>query len=254
MIHFGCILMLMTALLVRADSVADRLTAGGIAEFTAAYQAWDGARFETAAQLFRQASTRTPETAASFYWLGVAEFHRTLQLNTQPTNSAAAARTLDTAVADLNTALRLDSTNPETHALLGTLYGMKINGNPLRAVWFGPRLVRHRARALEFGMDNPRVQYLLGMCQFHMAGKPEAWSEALATLQRAEKLFNAESKSAPAPLAPRWGHDSCLTFIGRTCESLGRRTEAVDYFHRALALHPGDSVALAGLERLRASK
>ena len=53
------IIILGTALSAQADGPADKLTVDGIAEFTAAYQAWDAARFGAAAQLFRQASTNT---------------------------------------------------------------------------------------------------------------------------------------------------------------------------------------------------
>ena len=60
------ILMLFTALLARADDRADELTAAGIAEFTAAYQAWDGQRFAAAAELFRQATTNTPGSSTNF--------------------------------------------------------------------------------------------------------------------------------------------------------------------------------------------
>jgi Tfp pilus assembly protein PilF len=94
------------------------------------------------------------------------------------------------------------------------------------------------------------VQYLLGMCQFHTAAKPADWCEALTTLLGAEKLFQAEDKVPAAPLEPRWGHDSCLTFTGLTCERLGQPAAAADYFRRALALHPQDSLAQAGLKRV----
>ena len=42
----------------------------------------------------------------------------------------------------------------------------------------------------------------------------------------------------------------CLTFIGRTYEALGQRTEAADYFRKALARHPADHTAREGLARV----
>ena len=241
--------MLFAALLVRAESAADKLTAAGVVEFTAAYQAWDGARFAAATKIFRQASTNSSATATNLYWLGASEFHRMLQLRENPANAAAADAAQESAVAALTAAVRLDEKSAESHALLGTLYGMKISGNLLRAAWFGPRVELHRNQALEFGGNNPRVQYLLGLCQFHTATKPAAWQETLTTLLAAEKLFEAEAKTAAAPLEPRWGYDSCLTFIGCTCERLGQGREAAEYFRKALELHPQDRVARAGLQR-----
>lgn len=257
MIRVMSMLMLCSVLLARAESAADQLTAAGIAEFTAAYQTWDGAGFAAAAETFRRATTAASATATNFYWLGVAEFHRMLQLQNAPgseTNKVARAVAMESAVAALTAALKLDERHAESHALLGTLYGMKIDGNLLRAARFGPRVAKHRSAALKFGADNPRVQYLLGMCQFHTATKPAGWREALATLLAAEKLFQAEAKTAAGPLDPRWGHDSCLTFIGRTYELLGQPKEAGDYYRKALAIRPANLLAKEGLNRVSRAK
>lgn len=239
----------------RADS-NDYLTAG-VGEFTAAYQAWDGTGFASAAELFRRATVNSPASATEFYWLGAAQFHLMLQLQHAPanrTNKAAAREALDAAVDALMVAVELDPRHAESHALLGTLYGMKINGSLFRGARFGPRVAKHRDLALKHGASNPRVQYLLGMCQFHTANKPAEWQEARQTLLKAKKLFEAEAKTTAGPLAPRWGQSSCLTFLGRTYELLGQRKEAVDYFRRALAMHPADQLAKEGLERASENK
>lgn len=243
----------LTALSARAESAGERLVRAGVAEFVAAYQTWDGARFDAAAELFRQASTNTPPTATALYWLGTAHFHRMLHFRHRPEPVADPAElraAMDAALAALSRAVQLDPRHAECHALLGTLYGMKIEGNLVRAVRFGPRIEKHRKAALEHGPDNPRVRYLLGACQFHTAKKPVAWREALTTLLAAEKLFAAEAQRPTAPLEPRWGYASCLTFIGRAYEQLGQRGEAAEYFRRALALQPSDHLAREGLARV----
>ena len=239
--------------MVRANENSDRLMVAGIKEFTAAYRDWDGQRFGAAADLFRQASTNAPASVTNYYWLGAAEFHRLLQLRHQTapsTNQAAADAAMSATLATLEIAVRLDEQHAESHALLGTLYGMKIDGSLLRGAWFGPRVAAHRKKAMEFGSQNPRVRYLLGTCQFHTANKPSAQREALATLLSAEKLFAAEAQRAGGPLDPRWGRSSCLTFIGRTYELLGQRTEAAGAFRQALAEQPSDYLAKAGLARV----
>jgi hypothetical protein len=157
---------------------------------------------------------------------------------------------MDAALAALEIAVKLDERHAESHALLGTLYGMKIDGSLLRGARFGPRVAKHQKKAMEFGAQNPRVRYLLGTCQFHTATKASAQREALTTLLLAESLFAAEAQRAGGPLEPRWGRSSCLTFIGRTYELLGQRMEAADYFRKALAEHPADHVAKEGLERV----
>ena len=257
MIRVLTILLLLAAPVARAESAADKLTMAGIAEFTNAYQAWDGVRFVKAENLFQQACTNATATVTNFYWLGTAEFHRMLQLLSSPENTAkklAAEAALDAAVDALTQAVKLDASHAESHALLGTLYGMKISDNWLRAAWLGPRVEREFNLALTGGAKNPRVQYLLGMSQFYTAMRNASQREALTNLLVAERLFEAEAKTAAAPLEPRWGHDSCLTFIGSSYEKLGQRAEAEAYFRKALAMHPQDGLAQAGLKRVTKDK
>lgn len=237
----------------RADEKSDKLTRDGIAEFTAAYQTWDGARFAKAAELFRQTTTNSSATVTNFYWLGTAHFHRMLQSQNSPgssTTKASAETALNAAVEALTVAAKLDAKHAESHALLGTLYGMKINDSLVRAAWFGPKVVKNRDLALAAGQKNPRVQYLLGMCEFHTASKPAAWRKALVTLLVAEELFVKEAARPISPLEPRWGKSSCLTFIARTYELLGDSVNAKEYFTKALAEHSADHLAKAGLARL----
>jgi tetratricopeptide (TPR) repeat protein len=247
----------LSACLARANENSDRLMASGVREFVAAYKDWDGQRFGAAAELFRQATTNAPASCMNYYWLGAAEFHRMLQLRSLPVTPAstlAADTAMDAALAALETAVKLDERHAESHALLGTLYGMKIDGNLLRGARFGPRVAKHQKKAMEFGAQNPRVRYLLGTGQFHTATKPSAQREALATLLAAEKLFTAEAQRPAGLLEPRWGRSSCLTFIGRSYELLGQGPEAADYFRKALAEHPADRTAKEGLARVTEKK
>jgi tetratricopeptide (TPR) repeat protein len=257
MIWRAVIGLFLSACLAWSDENNDSLTKAGVKQFAAAYDKWDAAGFATAAGLFQQACASPTASCTNYYWLGAAQFHRMLQLRslpTAPTNTLAADGAMDAALAALEIAVELDERHAEGHALLGTLYGMKINGNLLRAARFGPRVARHQKKALAFGAENPRVRYLLGTCQFHTANKPAGRQEALATFLSAEKLFAAEAQRAAGPLEPRWGRSSCLTFIGRTYESLGQRAEATAYFHKALAEHPADHLAKEGLARVTEKK
>jgi tetratricopeptide (TPR) repeat protein len=251
MLRKTLLLSLVGTILVRADPAADKLTAAGIAEFTAAYQAWDGARFVKAADLFHQAGVKAPNSAINPAWRGAALFHRMLQLQSASEPKGASAA-MDAAVASLESAIKLDSGNAESHALLGTLYGMKIEGSMLRAIRYGPTVQKHQEQALKNGATNPRVRYLLGTGQFHTADDAASRREALNTLLAAEKLFKAEAAKPAKPFEPRWGHSTCLTFIARSYEALGQKTEAVTYYQKALAVHPADHVAKAGLARLNA--
>jgi tetratricopeptide (TPR) repeat protein len=246
------LLVLLLPRFAQADLEADQLTMAGVVEFTNACQTWDAGRLAKAADLFRQACTNASATATNYCWLGTAEFYRALQLLGLPENKAnklAAGAALDRGVVALVQAIKLNGDHAESHALLGTIYGMKISDNVLRAVWLGPRVQHELKLALLTGENNPRVRYLIGTCRFYTAMGSASRREALAELLTAEKLYAAEAKAPASALESRWGRDSCLTFIGFCYESLGQRDMAANYFRKALVLHPQDGLALAGLKR-----
>lgn len=241
--------------IAQAEQPAELLTSEGVKQFNAAYQAWDGGKFAAAAELFRQAGANSPQSSNARYWLGVALFHQMLQIQSQlAAESTGAEAARDAALDALEQAIKSNPRDAESHALLGTLYGMKIAGSLIRGVRFGPRVAEHRKQALEFGADNPRVQYLLGACQFHTAKKAAQLREALATFLKAEGLFEIEANTPSGPLEPRWGSETCLTFIGRTYEQLGEWAKSADYFRKALARHPSDRLAKDGLARVTQKK
>jgi tetratricopeptide (TPR) repeat protein len=179
-----------------------------------------------------------------------------LQVSNPPDGKAdakAAEAAREEAIRVLESALALDPDHAESHALLGTLYGMKIKGGLVAAIRFGPRVQEHQKKALKSGATNPRVRYLLGAGQLHTAKDAAGQREALDTLLAAEKLFSHEVKRTPKPLAPRWGYSSCLAFIGKTYELMGKHDEALKYYRKALAMHPADHSAAGGIKRLAAN-
>lgn len=244
-----CLSLITTGL--RADIAANPPPAlAGLREFNAAFQAWDGARFARAGELFRQATVQAPDNATNFYWLGVAEFHHMLQLRSTPGNDAAAETAQASALAALTTAVKLDAHNAEGHALLATIYGIRIGDRWIRALVLGPRAMSHSKLAMTEGATNPRVRYLLATGEFYMASGKADYEEALKNLLLADTCFASEATNAPGPLEPRWGRSSCHTFIGLTYEKLGDRTHAAEYFRKSLAEHPADNLARTGLNRV----
>jgi tetratricopeptide (TPR) repeat protein len=244
--------LLLTALPAHGQNATNASpTATGVAAFRSAYQTWDGEEFTRACQLLQQATVQAPDNATNFYWLGVAEFHRMLQLQSSPGHDDEASSARDAAQTALLQALKLDPHQAECHALLGSIYGIRIGENWLRAIYLGPRAKSQCDDALADGPKNPRVRYLLGSGEFYMASKPAGWRKALDTFLLAEKFFETEKTKPPAsPLEPRWGLSSCRTFIGMTYEKLGDRAKAADYFREALAEHPADQRAREGLNRV----
>jgi tetratricopeptide (TPR) repeat protein len=226
-----------------ADAISEQLTLAGIKEFTAAYQAWDGAGFARASNLFDQACQRAPESGTNCYWKGVAKFHLLLQLLGEPqssTNQTEAAIVINATIEALTRAVKLNDRDAESHALLGTVYGMSIAMSPARALWLGPRVSKHQKKALQHGPENPRVQYLIGMSHYHAGAFGGGKKAALECLLKAEKLFAAEAEKTAGPLEPRWGRSSSLAFIGKAYDALGKPADAEKYYRKALALNPQD--------------
>ena len=240
-------ILLMFPPFARAAEAGD-VTAAGIAEFTQSYQAWDGAGFLKAAATFKQA----PATAINQYWLGATEFHRLLFLLGEPVTPKtrlAIEQSLERSTTALERAVQLSPDNGEIHALLGTVYGLSISANPLRAVWLGPRVMEQEKLARKLSPDSPRVLYLDGMCRFYGPSVLGGKTEALKLLQAAEKLFVAEAARPAGPSDPRWGRSTCLVYLGRTYDALGKPAEAKDYFRKALEVNPGDRLARSELEK-----
>ncbi len=246
---------LLVAFSLRADNVTNLPpTLAGIAEFNSAFQSWSGERFARASDIFRKTTGREPNNATNFYWLGVAEFHHMLQLRSTPGHDAVAETAETAALAALMTAVNLDAHHAESHALLATIYGIRIGERWLRAVTLGPRTLKHSQLALKEGPTNPRVRYLLATGEFYTASGAADLRKALNDFLLAEKYFTNEASGAHNPLDPRWGRSSCHTFTGLTYEKLGDHARAAECFRKSLTEHPADDLARTGLARVTANQ
>ena len=236
--------------IVSASTAETNLTVAGVAEFTAAYQAWEGPGFVKAATTFARAG----DTATNQYWRGTAEFHRLLFLLGEPatiTNRQASATALESAVTALQRAIQLDPSNGESHALLSTVSGLSIAANPARGLWLGKRVLDQEKLARKLNPDNPRVLYLAGMNRYYGPALLGGKDEGLKLLLAAEKLFEAEDGQPGEAVEPRWGRSTCLVFIGKTYDALGKPAEAEEYLRKALKLNPQDKLAREELEKLK---
>lgn len=222
--------------------------ADGVARFVAAYEEWDGAGLETAAETL----SRAPESHASRYWRGVIELHRALfflgEVPPSPHRPAITAA-LDRAQEALMRAIELDPKHGESRALLSTVYGLSISLVPARAMWLGPRLLHQENLARRLSPDNPRVLYLAGMNRYYGPSLLGGKNEGLKLLLAAEKLFAVEAGQPAGPVEPRWGHSTCLVYIGKTYDALGKPAEAEQYYRKALQLNSQDKLAKAELEK-----
>lgn len=252
MIRFLLILLLAAAEPVGAaeDATGKASLQEGVRMFDEAFRDWDGERFAAAAAIFGEAAGKPDAPQAACYWQGVARFHRMLFLRDHHAGAHKVEAERNAAISSFEAALKTRPDDPESHALLGTLFGMKIGDSMLRALRYGPKVQHHQQEALKHGADNPRVRYLLGTALFHTARNPADHRKGLAELEKAATLFTTEAATPAPPGDPRWGASSCQTFLGLTREALGQHDQAATAFRKALALHPADHVAKAALQRV----
>lgn len=202
-----------------------------------AIEKWDAPTLALVRQWLADLSKSAPANAEFAYWHAVAAFHTVLMGDN-------ADEDLPEVVGAVRAAQRLNPQRRDLHAMLCVLYGMRIKNSSLRAVWLGPRVMRHGKQAL-LAPEDPRALYLVGTCRYHAGKAPADYSEALRLLNRAEALFANEK---PAPAEPRWGRAEAMLFTAYTLEKLGRLEEAKEMFRKLLALRPGHGIAT---ERLR---
>ena len=248
MIRRAVILLLTSCSILQAEPLKE-----GIKTFRRAYSNWNSAQFWNATRDFKKATAAKPESATALTWLGTAHFHRLLQIESRPPSpklEAAAAGDREDAIEALEKAVKLDPKQAEAHAMLGTLYGMKIDG-VVSGMRYGRKVQKHKKLALEHGAKNPRVQYLLGVGRLKTAEKEKEVLEALKSLLLAEALYKAEAKKDRPAEAPAWGHDACLAFIGEAFFRLHKEAKARDYFRKALKKRPNNHMAKAGLKKLK---
>jgi tetratricopeptide (TPR) repeat protein len=234
-----------------ATSCADtNLLLQGISEFGNGSLEWRLPVLSNAAALLRRASAAEPRSRAAYYWHGTAQFHVALYwLGDKSAGSRdSARRAMVDAAASLERAIELDEGDAESHALLSTIYGMRIADNPASILWRGPLVMRHRRLAQRGNTNSPRVYYLLGMNSLHAPSILGGKREGLKFLLRAATLFEAEQKQKKSPLDPVWGYDHCLTFIARTYAEQGDITKAEVYYHKALNINPMNTLAKENLK------
>lgn len=133
----------------------------------------------------------------------------------------------------------------ETHALLGSVYGLMIGEKPTLGASLGPRIDGVQSKALSLDPENPRVWLLKGIGDFHT---PEAYGggvrPARAALERAATAFQ---RDAPPPPEPRWGRVDVHVWLGQVLQAAGEIDLAREQYERALELEPDHAWVRDGL-------
>ena len=225
-----------------------------VARFRTSYQAWDCSGFAETIKLLDGIAARCPGVFDVSYWSAVTRFHLVLHVVNEGCALGApdTDELMDAVVASLDCALSVRPGSAECHAMLSAIHGMRIGGAKHRALTLGPKVLRHRKKALEARPETPRAYYLLGTSSFHGPRLLGGKKKSLALFRRACTLYEQERRHAqdlPA-LAPRWGYSSCLTFMAMACRDLDRIDEARQFCKKALSVNPSEARARGLLAEL----
>ena len=237
---------------------AARTLADGIMIFRSAYTTWNAEKFNEAEEQIEMSIEKGLENHLPHYWKGVVNFHLVnlyLWGTKEVVDKKKGSIHIDRAIESLKKALQLNDRDPESLALAGTLYGIQIYQKPYLAPLLGPKYFKLIKTALENEPENPRIHYLIGMSYLftpkYLGGGVK---KGLTHLLKAHKFFEKEVTIKPMPFAPRWGHSTCLDFIGKAYIKLKNYKKAESYFKKALTINSEDKLAKSGLEELTKQK
>lgn len=145
-----------------------------------------------------------------------------------------AAKSLDSAMEQLETMTEQDSENAEAWALLAQIYGYKISFSPMKAVYYGPKSGEALSKAYSLAPNNPRVHLVKAVSEYNspamFGGSKKA---AVASLDKAIELFVNDSATDT-----QWGHAEAYVWRGLAKLSLEDNDAAIADFEQAIELEP----------------
>lgn len=145
-----------------------------------------------------------------------------------------AAKSLDSAMEQLETMTEQDAENAEAWALLAQVYGYKISFSPMKAVYYGPKSGEALSKAYNLAPNNPRVHLVKAVSEYNspamFGGSKKA---AVTSLDTAIELFDNDSAADT-----QWGHAEAYVWRGLAKLSLEQNDAAIADFEQAIELEP----------------
>ena len=143
---------------------------------------------------------------------------------------------LDEAESHLKRALVLEDSFAEAHALLSSVYGLKVANSPMKGFLLGSRAGSALDKAVALAPGNPRVLVSQGVSKFKtprmFGGNPK---EAETLLRRA--VEHASKQPADAPF-PAWGRFDAHVWLGQVLAQRGDTAGARAEYGKALDVAP----------------
>ncbi|MDD4108625.1 MAG: hypothetical protein PHH93_07895 [Prolixibacteraceae bacterium] len=137
---------------------------------------------------------------------------------------------------NLEELFRLEGESAEFHAYTAASYGFKIGLNNLKAPFFGKKSMNHAEEALRLDRLNIQANIEMGNIWNHMPGLFGGSKEK--AFQYYSKALKAMESSNPDLIAGNWNYLNLLVLAGQAQKDLGNRSEAREYFDKAVKIEP----------------
>ncbi len=238
------------------DILAKDPLPAAVEQFREALAHWTPEHLDEAHGRLAGLAEAQPNRLETRYWRAVADLHRVLYRlrahQSDPEQPPPTLERIDSALTAVRSLLEQAPDHDEGHAMKMTLLGLRVSAARLGMMRHGRAFLAYARQADEHGQANPRAQFLIGSAILYGPNFLGGKDQALEHLQRAASLFEQEAQRTDRPaIAPRWGAAPCWANIGAIHAARGDYDQAAKAWEKALALHPGEAMALKNLRGLR---
>ncbi len=226
---------LLSFTLTQAGSSADSMfvQAGRLLE--QGHNQWSEPLMLQARSIYERLSSHPAHAWLGHYYLGLSDY-RLANYYRSKSRETDYERYVDDGIDHLKKSLDLKKNAADTHALLGSLYGLKITGMASSFI-YGPKSAGCLEKAIELDSTNPRVYLFSGISNKYkpgmFGGGPE---KAVRDFLKAITCFR---KFRPElPIYPDWGREEAHAWLGMVYLEEGDCQAAEREFNAALAINP----------------
>ncbi|MDX2246304.1 MAG: hypothetical protein SF052_05990 [Bacteroidia bacterium] len=146
----------------------------------------------------------------------------------------AAGKVADQVLKLLEPMVEENDKSAEAHAILGSVYALKIAMSPAKALLLGPKSASHLEEAVSLNPENPVAWCELGNMRLHAPGLFGGDVEkAIDCFSKAVRLF--EKKQEPY----HWQYLHALVWLGKAYEAKAEWGKAYEAYQYALSKEPG---------------
>jgi len=141
----------------------------------------------------------------------------------------------DDAVDNAKEIIELAPKHAKAHALLSSLYGLKIAYSPMKGMFLGAKSGKLMEKAINLDEAEPVAWFKFGASKFNT---PETWGGdkkvVLESFEKAVQLFETK----PNTLKQNFQYLDALAWLGIAYKNAGQTQNAIDTYTKALELEP----------------